>query len=24
MLADSREAVLLNAHEAELETVSLH
>ena len=24
MLADSREAVVLNAHEAELETVSLH
>jgi len=24
MLADSREAVLMNAHEAELETVSLH
>jgi len=24
MLADSREAVIMNAHEAELETVSLH
>lgn len=24
MLADSRDAVMLNAHEAELETVSLH
>ena len=24
MLSDSREAVVLNAHEAELETVSLH